>query len=37
MPFLNPVVVQAGEAQAAASAGGSAAATQPTTTPRAAG
>jgi len=38
MPFLNPVVVQAGEAQAAASAGGgSSAANQPTTTPRAAG
>jgi ketol-acid reductoisomerase len=36
MPFLNPVVVHAGEAQAAASAGG-AAANQPSTTSRAAG
>ena len=30
MPFLNPVVVQAGEAQAAASAGGAASASTPT-------
>ena len=30
MPFLNPVVVQAGEAQAAASAGGAAPASTPT-------
>jgi len=37
MPFLNPVVVQAGEAQAAASAGGSAAGGTNPTTPRAAG
>jgi ketol-acid reductoisomerase len=37
MPFLNPVVVHAGEAQAAASAGGSAASNQTSTTPRAAG
>jgi len=37
MPFLNPVVVHAGEAQAAASAGGSAASNQSSTTPRAAG
>jgi ketol-acid reductoisomerase len=37
MPFLNPVVVQAGEAQAAASAGGSAAGATNPTTPRTAG
>jgi len=37
MPFLNPVVVHAGEAQAAASAGGSAAGGTNPTTPRAAG
>jgi ketol-acid reductoisomerase len=37
MPFLNPVVVQAGEAQAAATAGGSAAGGTSPTTSRAAG
>jgi len=37
MPFLNPVVVHAGEAQAAASAGGSAAGGANPTTSRAAG
>jgi ketol-acid reductoisomerase len=37
MPFLNPVVVRAGEAQAAASAGGSAAGGTNPRTPRAAG
>jgi len=37
MPFLNPVVVQAGEAQAAASAGGGAAGGTNPTTPRTAG
>src|SRR5690242_5272620 len=37
MQFLNPVVVRAGEAQAAASAGGSAAGGTNPTTPRAAG
>jgi ketol-acid reductoisomerase len=37
MPFLNPVVVHAGEAQAAASAGGSAAGGTSPSTPRAAG
>ena len=37
MPFLNPVVVHAGEAQAAASAGGSAAGGTNPTTPRAVG
>jgi ketol-acid reductoisomerase len=37
MPFLNPVVVHAGEAQAAASAGASAAGSTSPTTPRTAG
>ena len=37
MPFLNPVVVQAGEAQAAASAGGASTASPQPTTSRAAG